>query len=87
MNAATIHAGLPVPGDARAYAAIIPVYPGAVSAGLFVAPRVGKAPMIAPVRALLAVGRQAQGVVVQVILAVCIGEDKKEEEEGRRKRG
>ena len=82
MNAATVDAGLSVSSDARTNAAVISVDPGAVSTGLFMAPRVRKAPMIAPVRASFAVGGQAQCVVVQVILAVCIGEDEKEEEEG-----
>ena len=48
-----------VPGDAWPRAAVVPVDPGAVPAGLLVAPRVGEAAVLARVGARLAVRSQA----------------------------
>ena len=78
VNAATVDAGLPVASNARTDAAVVPVDPSAVATGLLVAPGVREASMIAPVGALLAVRREAERVVVQVVLAVCIGDDEGE---------
>ena len=49
-----------VPGDARPGAAVVPVDPRAVPAGLLVAPRVGEAAVLARVGARLAVRRQTE---------------------------
>ena len=48
-----------IPGDAWPRAAVVPVDPGAVPAGLLVAPRVGEAAVLARVGARLAVRSQA----------------------------